>query len=314
MGTAVSQIIRAFGLTVTFELDVPELEPVSLPSEPSQPSLRVCERSAADLERAWSGALSPPAIGHAMIDGSLWTVERGLDGDLRMRHPLAKFHLDAAATVLRCAPARSANAAWRRLLLDTALATASLARYDALHAACVVRPGAAVAIAGEAGSGKTSLTLELIRRGAHFLADDIVTLESADGGVLAHPGPPMVNLDAATAADDLTVRLHRIGGEWWARIRQPAARPAPIGCVIVLRRSGGPGPPMLEEIREPAALLLSHVLHSGTLPARLERRLTVVAHLARTARVLAVHVTDSAPPPLLADLLVRELPELRAVG
>ena len=52
---------------------------------------------------------------------------------------------------------------------------------------CVAIDGRAVLISGEPGSGKSSLALALIDRGAVLVGDDGVTLEVRDGRVWASP-------------------------------------------------------------------------------------------------------------------------------
>jgi len=64
-----------------------------------------------------------------------------------------------------------------------------------LHAAsCVAIAGRAVLIEGPSGSGKSSLALALIDRGAELIGDDGVRLESRDGRLLASPPPGIEGL------------------------------------------------------------------------------------------------------------------------
>lgn len=57
------------------------------------------------------------------------------------------------------------------------------------QASCVAIDGRAVLIEGQPGSGKTSLALALIDRGAVLVGDDGVTLEVRDGRLWASPPP-----------------------------------------------------------------------------------------------------------------------------
>ena len=57
------------------------------------------------------------------------------------------------------------------------------------QATCVVIAGKAVLIEGAPGSGKSSLALALIDRGAELLGDDGVILASAGGRLMARPHP-----------------------------------------------------------------------------------------------------------------------------
>jgi len=58
-----------------------------------------------------------------------------------------------------------------------------------LNLSCVAIDGRALLIAGEAGSGKSSLALALIDRGATLIGDDGVMLEAREGQLLASPPP-----------------------------------------------------------------------------------------------------------------------------
>ncbi|MXP42712.1 serine kinase [Altererythrobacter soli] len=59
---------------------------------------------------------------------------------------------------------------------------------------CVAIAGRGVLIEGEPGSGKSSLALALIDRGAVLVGDDAVTLESRGGRLWALPPPNIAGL------------------------------------------------------------------------------------------------------------------------
>ena len=75
-----------------------------------------------------------------------------------------------------------------------------------LHAAAVARGEAALALAGLAGAGKTSLALELVRRGADFVTNDrLFVTTGPDGfGCCGVARPPRVNPGTILVND----RLH----------------------------------------------------------------------------------------------------------
>ena len=62
------------------------------------------------------------------------------------------------------------------------------------RASAVSIKGRAVLIEGPPGSGKSSLVLALIDRGAALIGDDAVALEAADGAVYASPPPNIAGL------------------------------------------------------------------------------------------------------------------------
>ena len=62
------------------------------------------------------------------------------------------------------------------------------------NASCVAIDGRAVLIEGEPGSGKSSLALALIDRGAVLIGDDGVTLENRQGRVWTSPPPNIAGL------------------------------------------------------------------------------------------------------------------------
>ncbi|MCW1403642.1 HPr kinase/phosphatase C-terminal domain-containing protein [Novosphingobium sp. MW5] len=66
---------------------------------------------------------------------------------------------------------------------------------SALHQfTCVSIKGRGVLIEGAPGSGKSSLALALIDRGAMLVGDDGVALEAANGRLLASPAPATAGL------------------------------------------------------------------------------------------------------------------------
>ncbi|MEO6093829.1 MAG: HPr kinase/phosphatase C-terminal domain-containing protein [Novosphingobium sp.] len=87
------------------------------------------------------------------------------------------------------------------------------------QASCVALGGGALVIEGPPGSGKTSLALALIDRGAVLIGDDGVLIEARGGRVLAAPHPATAGL----------VEVRNLG-----LIRRPTAAPAPVGLILRL--------------------------------------------------------------------------------
>ncbi len=88
-----------------------------------------------------------------------------------------------------------------------------------LQASCVALKGRAVAIEGPPGSGKTSLALALIDRGAELIGDDGVSLKSSAAGVIASAPPNIEGL----------VEIRGVG-----LARLPIAQPTPLALILTL--------------------------------------------------------------------------------
>lgn len=61
-----------------------------------------------------------------------------------------------------------------------------------LHAGCAASPQGAIVLPGSWGRGKSTLVLELCKRGWSFLSDDIVPFDPATGQAVPFPGTPQV--------------------------------------------------------------------------------------------------------------------------
>jgi hypothetical protein len=112
-----------------------------------------------------------------------------------------------------------------------------------LHASCVQDDGAAFALAGPAGSGKSTTASAFARYGLAVLSDDISALEERDGQFLVHPGYPRTCLWPASAAALYgdTDALPRITPNWDKRhldlAHEPggfADQPAPLRAIYLL--------------------------------------------------------------------------------
>ena len=98
-----------------------------------------------------------------------------------------------------------------------------------LQASAVVIGGRALLIEGPPGSGKSSLALALIDRGAELIGDDAVTLTLSEGRLIASPPPNIAGL----------LEVRGVG-----LVSLPIAPPAPVALILSL---GGPVPERLPE-------------------------------------------------------------------
>lgn len=114
-------------------------------------------------------------------------------------------------------------------------------RRFSLHATLVVAPtGRAVAITGEGMSGKSTTTIELVRRGWTFSCDDILEIELVDGSPVAVPLARPVHLSDAAAdrlRGDTTVGRLLPGGTKRAYAMAGDLTPRPLSGVYRLGTS-----------------------------------------------------------------------------
>lgn len=181
-----------------------------------------------------------------------------------------------------------------------------------LHANAVELGGRAIAVAGAAGAGKSTLAAWFSQHGLRLVGDDVVALQAGSGGVLAFPGPPRVRLwresmqrfgfdseglepsyaDPAVAKWDLPVPADAL-----------IAEPLPLGPVYIL----GDGPEIaITPLGGAAAAtaLFDHTYRGGYADRRPEWQ---AAHWRTVAAVAAsVPVFSLARP--------RDLNQLEALG
>lgn len=146
----------------------------------------------------------------------------------------------------------------------------------------VVHQASAVAIAGRAlliegapGSGKSSLALALIDRGAGLIGDDAVTLTRAGDALIAAPPPNIAGL----------LEVRGVG-----LVRMPFAAPAPVALVLEL----GAAPDRLPETPLPRRAI------AGVNVPVLRFDPGTIAPAQRAEWALAVHGLDTNPPSLSA--------------
>jgi hypothetical protein len=211
--------------------------------------------------------------------------------------------LSADGRLLRCAPEGLRDDAWQRLLIAQVLPFAALLHgLEVFHASAIIHRGEAVAFLGPSRAGKTSLALELWRRGASFLADDVLALEPRAEGLLAHPGTPVAGIAHAEAerscgpdgfareeivAVNTRERLVRMAG---------APEPAPLTALFFLdRRADGPANPRFEPAANAQMLLTATFNFVLATPERLRGLLDVCALAARlrVERIVVGPTTDA---------------------
>jgi hypothetical protein len=212
------------------------------------------------------------------------------------------YLLSADGSRLTCAPEGRPDGAWQRLLIAQVLPFAALLRgLEVFHASAIVQRGEAIAFLGSSGAGKTSLAFELCRRGASFLADDVLALEMTGDQLLAHPGTPVAGVDHAEATrvretDGFSEEVLAINAREQLVQMRGASEPAPLGALFFLnRRADGPEQPRFEPAADAQLLLAATFNLVLVTPERLRGLLDVCALAAqlRVERIIVGPTTDA---------------------
>lgn len=284
------------------------------------PSLDIRLASAEEIEESWSGLAG---IGwRGVIDGADFVVERGMAGDHRVVHGAppdergrpaggtrALHHLNAEASILRCAPENRADPVWWRAVLDSVLFTVALLRgYEALHAGGVVTPEGVIAITAGTGGGKSTLLTELLGRGARLMADDVLILESrGTRAPLAHPGPPLMNVPSVRIPvleeGGAVQKISSLGDECWIGV--PVHGEAlPLKALVLLdRRRGAETELQPIEGGDALALLLGSLMRFPDSEKRRRARFELASALACTTKLWRLSADLDTAASTLADTM-----------
>lgn len=296
----------AFGLSIEARFALPIASAVT---DPGRPEVVLEIESPAQLESRWSGSASPKAWQGMLGDGQDFAVEWGRGGDLLFRYGRrARFHLDAGRARLGCAPSDPAAVAWRRVLLTRVLPNVGIAHgYEALHASGVMTDRGVVAIVASSGTGKSTLALELMKRGWPLFADDTVMLGRCGDAIEAHPSTPFINLPAA--ADDvgtLGTYLGPVDGERWVAVANPAETASRVAAIVLLERGPGEHLGALPAGESPLALA-PFMLGLPDDGGRDLARFALYADLVEDARLLRLTAEEAHRPADLAEALEHSL-------
>jgi len=303
-------LYSAYGLRVDSTFALPGSEPVAQ-ERTDLPALDVDLVTPGELAELWHVANARTEWLGMLGDGRTLTIERGEGGDRLFRYgELASFHLDDRMLRLACAPT-SVGLDWQRALITKVIPAISVMRgYEALHAAAVETPRGVVAIMGPPGSGKSTLASTLLSRGLSLFTDDVLTLSSMAGNVIAHPGTPHMNLESPPAlgrdSDDFGDTLAVLGGERWLSVRSASDRPRPVRMLALLER--GSGLRLDIEVLQPNPLALApYMLGLSDARARQRVRFDLYADLLQSATLVRLTASAHDSPILLAGLIERAL-------
>lgn len=293
----VTAVVSAFGLSVSSEFPLIGVPAGSRASAPQTVVRRVSAGELDTLRCAHDrvlGQAGPDADGAVRVG---WDAELGYLLDLP---DAGLFSVSGDGGVVRCAPLGLEGWRWQRGLFAGPLPFAALARgIEVFHASAVVLGGRLIAMTGPSGSGKTSLAAFLRLRGARFFTDDVLALE-ARGEVVAHPGPPLLNLRQSTARLLSAAERARLGsvlGTDRTQVRiatETCQGPRPVAALYYLERRADADSLTFEPVNPSSRLLLAasynFVIRS---PERRLRQLDVCSRLAKATPVTRIVVPPS---------------------
>lgn len=305
----------AFGLDLVASFPLPGMRQGTLDTRPDV-ALWLGDDEVVD--RLWSGTDKTPLWETTFSDGCPFRLEAGRDGDHLMTYgDRARFQLSAEMAVLVCAPAEFDDADWQRQLLDTVLVcTSALRGFQLLHAGSVLLDDGVVTFSAMSGAGKTTLTAELADRGHPLFADDVVALHRRDGRIVAHPGPPLMNLPLAHPAHGRLGRSIAVFGEdaeAWIEVDRVAGAPAPLTALYLLDRRPGVATEV-ERLAPNPLYLLPHSLGLRHHHERYRARFETFADIVAQTPVYRLSADVTVPPAELADLVEASAREAVAVS
>lgn len=300
---------RAFGLELSSSIPLQGLQPAR-PGTGPQVAIDLATRP--ELNSRWEpdGA---ELIWQTVIDERPVRMDVGADGTMLVHFGAdASFLICTEPTEVLCAPAQHADpAAWQRFLLDSVLTLAALKLgFTALHASAVAYEGGVVGFIGHTGGGKSTLAAELVRRGLRLVCDDILVLQRSAEGVLAHPGPGVMNLDVCTDIHlrrAIGVPLARLGHEDWISVKRPASAAQPLRALFLLERRPGQTT-CVEPATASVMTLMSHVVGRPGDSDYQRSRFELFSEVAARVPLLRLRADSALPACELAGLVEEHLP------
>ncbi len=236
-------------------------------------------------------------------------------------HPEAGYRLDAPGygryLVARhgerilCAPGHLSEWEWQAFVIGQVLPLAAVLQgLEAVHGSAIALGDHVIGMVADSHGGKSSLAINLIRRGAAFVADDVLALERAGERIIVHPGPTLASVrhaEAAAIGPAALLRLGTVVGRDERELRVAMRRePRTLGLAALyfIERSEDKPDSAVRE-REPDPQLLLGNTFNGFVrtPARLVRQLDLYAHLARTVPTFGAIVSPAVDAHELAGCI-----------
>jgi hypothetical protein len=222
---------------------------------------------------------------------------------------LGRYLVSDDGREIKAAPARE-RWPWRLLFAQALPIAAAIQGLEVIHASGVDWHGGVIAIVAPSGWGKSTLAAALVRRGAKFVADDVVALEESRAGVLSHPGVGITNVSSAAMRKGVAHErvIARLSKYHLAVTR--AREPLPLRALVFLERPEAKLPAYVERVStpDPFRLLGSTFVFVVREPARLISQLDIHHRIAATVPVLNVRLPWTTDPDLLVDTIEPHLP------
>jgi hypothetical protein len=185
---------------------------------------------------------------------------------------------------------------------------------ELLHASGVTLGDRAVGIVGNVGSGKTSLGVHLVLRGAGFLTDDVLALEAREGVLVAHPGAATVSLRSAELTGVPGHARRRLGSLIGRSEKAIYSVPRddrvlPLSALYFPQQVPD-GPARIEPYKPDFPELVLHSFNwNVATPARLERLLDVASLIASGVPTHSVLIPAGAGAAAVAELIEKHVGE-----
>ena len=306
---------RAFGLVVAAS---EELETLSeCPPEPGAATTnwrRVAEIE--ELADEWPGVDVKPLVNTRFPDGRLMlSIDTDASSAYLVEAPGYGLHVVSAdGTRITSVLRPRASWEWQRLLAAQALPLAAAAHgFEPLHASAVGIAGRAIAFTAPSGTGKTSIAMHLVARGAGLLTDDVLAVETTPSQLLAHPGVRLLNADRAELAE-LHAGRERLGpalGEEEKVQMRPPVEPAPLPLAALYKLVREPAGTRLRIVQEvppdSRELLATGFLTYLKSPERLTRHLDFASRMAQGVPLFVVHLPADLSAARSAELLEQHI-------
>lgn len=300
----------AFGLDIASEAKLSFLDGAAV--TPSGRAVSITVQPEGDARARWPENSELICDERTPDGGVNFRIETNPDTGYLISGPEYGAHLlSKDASQLACFPEGLDDGAWQRLLIAQVLPFAALLHgLEVFHASAVVKEGDAIAFLGPSRSGKTSLALELCSRGARFMADDVLAVESRDGRLLANPGSPIAGVDRERSSDrdsDSGEQVVAVNERERMVRMVGASEPAPLRALFFIdRHTDGPDRPTFTPSTDAQMLLAATFNFVLATPARLRGLLDVCA-LAAQLRVELIATDLGVSTSQLADAIEQRL-------